>query len=209
MPAAVDSIDQQVALMKLAARTIAALQEGKSKKVPKLVKRALLGYSHQIGKLLTINCKGSSTNFKRELYWAMLTSASENWCQQLNQKTGRCLKQQHILRQLTNKNKNTPKTIYSVFGLVSLSWSSVCVCTSEKLENVLSILKIRGQMSSLWGSHAHIIPCAYLIWSKRVICAYGVRRRGTDITTSGISILWCPQPSGPPSPESPLSPIMH
>lgn len=99
MPAAVDSIDQQVALMKLAARTIAALQQGKSKKVPKLVKRALLGYSHQIGKLLTINCKGSSTNFKRELYWAMLTSASENWCQQLNQKTGRCLKQQHILRQ--------------------------------------------------------------------------------------------------------------
>ena len=41
-----------------------------------------------------------------------------------------------------------------------------------------------------------------------------LRMLRTDITTSGISIFWCPHwpnlpTSGPPSPESPLSPIMY
>ena len=67
------------------------------------------------------------------------------------------------------------------------------------------------RISSFWNTTTrHYRICLRSAYSSISM----LRMLRTDITTSGISIFWCPHwpnlpTSGPPSPESPLSPIMY
>ena len=121
----------------------------------------------------------------------------------------------------------------------SIHWSTIggernscqgkCLPAEDFETGNFSLLKLVPELfiskRATWGN-----SCSELWWlidnpsfqtQQHGIClrsAYStipmLRMLRTDITTSGISIFWCPHwpnlpTSGPPSPESPLSPIMY